>query len=80
MPPATFFTRLALIIFLSFPLFLSSCSYLPWADDDEDDLAFEEDFPFEDEEFVDEGRRRGKKGSRESSNDDDFFAENDGKS
>ena len=49
---------------------------MPWADDDEDDLAFEEDFPFEDEEFVDEGRRRGKKASRESSNDDDFFAEN----
>ena len=49
---------------------------MPWAGDDEDDLAFEEDFPFEDEEFVDEGRRRGKKASRESSNDDDFFAEN----
>ena len=48
---------------------------MPWADDDEDDLAFEEDFPFEDEEFVDEGRRRGKKASRESSSDDDFFAE-----
>ena len=47
---------------------------MPWADD-EDDLAFEEDFPFEDEEFVDEGRRRGKKASRESSTDDDFFAE-----
>ncbi len=61
MPPAILFARLALIIFLSFPLFLSGCSYLPWADDNEEDLAFEEDFPFEDEEFVDEGRRRGKK-------------------
>ena len=50
---------------------------MPWAGDDEDDLAFEEDFPFEDEEFVDEGRRRGKKASRQSSNDDDFFAENE---
>ena len=50
---------------------------MPWAADDEDDLAFEEDFPFEDEEFVDEGRRRGKKASRESSSDDDFFAENE---
>ena len=48
---------------------------MPWADDDEDDLAFEEDFPFEDEEFVDEGRRRGKKASRGSSSDDDFFTE-----
>ena len=75
MPPAIIFARLALIIFLSFPLFLNSCSYLPWADDDEDDLAFEEDFPFEDEEFVDEGRRRGRKASRENSSDDDFFGE-----
>jgi len=47
---------------------------MPWADD-EDDLAFEEDFPFEDEEFVDEGRRRGRKASRENSSDDDFFGE-----
>jgi len=77
MPPAILFARLTLIIFLSFPLFLSGCSYMPWADDDEDDLAFEEDFPFEDEEFVDEGRRRGRKASREKSNDDDFFGEDE---
>ena len=50
---------------------------MPWADDDEEDLAFEEDFPFEDEEFVDEGRRRGRKASREKSNDDDFFGEDE---
>ena len=75
MPPAILFARLTLIIFLSFPLFLSGCSYLPWVGDDEDDLAFEEDFPFEDEEFVDEGRRRGRKASRENSSDDDFFGE-----
>jgi len=50
---------------------------MPWADDDEDDLAFEEDFPFEDEEFVDEGRRRGRKASRENSSDDDFFGEDE---
>ena len=48
---------------------------MPWVEDNEDDLAFEEDFPFEDEEFVDEGRRREKKGSRDSSSDDDFFGE-----
>jgi len=77
MPPAILFARLTLIIFLSFPLFLSGCSYMPWADDDEEDLAFEEDFPFEDEEFVDEGRRRGRKASREKSNDDDFFGEDE---
>ena len=50
---------------------------MPWADDDEDDLAFEEDFPFEDEEFVDEGRRRGRKASREKSSEDDFFGEDE---
>jgi len=77
MPSAILFARVTLIIFLSFPLFLSGCSYMPWADDDEDDLAFEEDFPFEDEEFVDEGRRRGRKASREKSSDDDFFGEDE---
>lgn len=54
---------------------------MPWIGDEEDDLAFEEDFPFEDEEFVDEGPRRGRgkgrKASRESSIEDDFFAEDD---
>ena len=50
---------------------------MPWVGDDEDDLAFEEDFPFEDEEFVDEGRRRGRKASRENSSDDDFFGEDE---
>jgi len=73
MPLAIMFARFILITFLSFPLFLSGCSYMPWADDDEDDLAFEEDFPFEDEEFVGEGRRRDKKASREGNSDDDFF-------
>ena len=52
MPPATLFARLTLIIFLSFPLFLSSCSYLPWVGDDEEDIAYEEDFPFTDEKLV----------------------------
>lgn len=69
--------RLALVLLLLFPLFLSGCSYLPWAGEEEDDLAFEEDFPLEDEEFVDEGRGRGRKASSESSIEDDFFAEDD---
>ena len=73
MPLAILFARFVLITFLSFPLFLSGCSYMPWVENDEDDLAFEEDFPFEDEEFVGEGRRRDKKASREGSGDDDFF-------
>jgi len=80
MPPVTLIARLILVTFLSFPLFLSGCSYLPWVGDEEDDLAFEDDFPFEDEEFVDESRGKGKKSrktSRESSIEDDFFAEDD---
>jgi TolA-binding protein len=77
MPPVTLLARLALVLLLSFPLFLSGCSYLPWAGEEEDDLAFEEDFPLEDEEFADERRGRGRKASRESSIEDDFFAEDD---
>ena len=82
MPPVTFLARLALVLLLSFPLFLNGCSYLPWAEEEEDDLAFEEDFPLEDEEFMDEGRGRGRKasrggGSRKNSIEDDFFAEDD---
>ena len=45
----TFSVRLLLVIFLSFPFIIGGCSYLPWIADEEDDLAFEEDFPFEDE-------------------------------
>ena len=45
---------LALIIFGS--LVFGGCSYIPWMDnDDMDDLAFEEDFPLDDEQaFNDE--------------------------
>ena len=79
MPPVTLLARLVLVLLLSFPLFLGGCSYLPWAGEEEDDLAFEEDFPLEDEEFADEGRGRGRRASREreSSIEDDFFAEDD---
>jgi len=77
MPPVTLLARLALVLLLSFPLFLSGCSYLPWAGEEDDDLAFEDDFPLEDEEFMDEGRGRGRRASRESSIEDDFFAEDE---
>jgi TolA-binding protein len=50
---------LALIIFGS--LVLSGCSYIPWMDnDDMDDLAFEEDFPLDDQQA-------------ENNSEDDFF-------
>ncbi len=85
MPPVKPFARLALVLVLSFPLFLSGCSYLPWVGDDEDDLAFEEDFPFEDEELADErGRGRGRGDRRDNREDDrdrsiedDFFSEDE---
>jgi TolA-binding protein len=81
MPPATLLARLSLVLLLSFPLILGSCSYLPWAEEDEDDLAFEDDFPLEDEGIMDEGRGRGRRanrgGDREGSIEDDFFAEDD---
>ncbi len=55
--------RLFLIFLLIAPLILNGCSYIPWIGDDEEDLAFEEDFPFEE--------RRG-------GTEDDFFGENSG--
>ena len=77
MPPVTLLARLSLVLLLLFPLVLGGCSYLPWEDDGEDDLAFEDDFPLEDEEFMDEGRGRGRRanrgGDRDSSVEDDFF-------
>ena len=59
------FLRLFLIFLLTTPLILNGCSYIPWVGDDEEDLAFEEDFPFEEE-------RRGK------GSEDDFFGEDSG--
>jgi TolA-binding protein len=81
MPMVTLLARLSLVLLLSFPLILGGCSYLPWAEEDEDDLAFEEDYLSEDEGFMDEGRGKGRKASRggddEGSIEDDFFAEDD---
>ncbi len=65
MSPRRPFLRLFLILLLTTPLILNGCSYIPWIGDDEEDLAFEEDFPFEED--------RGGKGSN-----DDFFGENSG--
>lgn len=60
--------RLFGVFLLVTPLFLGGCSYIPWiGDDDEEDLAFEEDFPFEDEKPA---RSAGGSGGE-----DDFFAE-----
>ena len=59
--------RRLLILIIVGSMFLGGCSYIPWVENDEDDLAFEEDFPFEDEQDLKEGE-------------DDFFEEGGGKS
>jgi len=63
------FSRFLLSIMITVSLGLGVCSYIPWiGDDEEEDLAFEDDFPFEDEAPA---RGRG-------SSEDDFFAEDRG--
>ncbi len=63
--------RLFLVLMMSGSMVLGGCSYIPWiGDSDEDDLAFEEDFPFED----DQGSG-GFENEQSASSDDDFFAE-----
>ncbi len=74
MPPASLFTRLVLVLVLFISLMFSGCSYLPWVGEDDDDLAFEEDFPFEDEEEEARGRR-GRNEDRGDADNDEFFAE-----
>lgn len=82
MPPANNLARLTLVFVLFFSLFLNGCSYLPWVGEEDNDLAFEEDFPFEDEQ-VDRGERKrsnkatdGKR-SDKATDEDDFFAEDE---
>ena len=68
MSPKNYLFRLFGVFLVVTPLILGGCSYIPWiGDDDEEDLAFEEDFPFEDERPA---RRSGGSGGE-----DDFFAE-----
>jgi len=55
--------RLFLTLIIAGSVFLGGCSYIPWVGSDDDDLAFEEDFPFEDGEQAFEG------------SEDDFFEE-----
>ncbi len=66
-----FLFRLLGVFLVAAPLVLNGCSYIPWiGGNDDDDLAFEEDFPFEDEQPA-----RQAKGS---SSEDDFFADEGG--
>jgi len=59
--------RVFLTLIIAGSMLLGGCSYIPWVGNDDDDLAFEEDFPFEDDEQAFGG------------GEDDFFEE-DGKS
>jgi len=70
--------RLLLISITVGSIFLGGCSYIPWVGNDEDDLAFEEDFPFEDEQDLKEGEDDFFEEGGERSFDDDFvFDETD---
>lgn len=55
--------RLFLTLIITGSIFLGGCSYIPWVENDDDDLTFEEDFPFEDDEQAFGG------------SEDDFFEE-----
>jgi len=71
--------RLLLISIIAGSIFLGGCSYIPWVENDEDDLAFEEDFPFEDEQDLKEGEDDFfEEGGGRSSDDDFAFDENEG--
>ena len=67
MPLLNQMLRVFLTLMIAGSILLSGCSYIPWVGNDDDELAFEEDFPFEDNEQVSGGME------------DDFFEE-DGKS
>jgi len=67
MPLLNQMLRVFLTLMIAGSILLSGCSYIPWVGNDDDELAFEEDFPFEDNEQVSGGAE------------DDFFEE-DGKS
>ncbi len=68
MSPKNNLFRLFGVFLVVTPLILGGCSYIPWiGDDDEEDLAFEEDFPFEDEQPASSAGGSG--------GEDDFFAE-----
>ena len=71
--------RLFLTLIIAGSIFLGGCSYIPWVENDDDDLAFEEDFPFEDGEQAFGGSEDDFFEEDGKSTEDDFFEE-DGKS
>jgi TolA-binding protein len=76
MPFENILMRFILVLVLFFSVTLSGCSYLPWVSENEDDLAFEDDFPFEDEEIADiDVKNSGGSGKGMDATEDDFFSE-----
>ncbi len=67
-------SHLFLVLLLSASVVMQGCSYIPWIGEDEEDIAFEDDFGDEDGDFGIEGDGGGGGGSDEG----DFFAEEDG--
>jgi len=57
--------RMVMILIVAGSMLLGGCSYIPWTSNDDDDLAFEEDFPFEDD------------SQASGEGEDDFFDEGD---
>ena len=47
--------RVFLTLIIAGSMLLGGCSYIPWVGNDDDDLAFEEDFPFEENEQASSG-------------------------
>ena len=77
MPILNPISRMFMILIVAGSMLLGGCSYIPWTSNEDDDLAFEEDFPFEDDnqasgkaedDFFDEG---------ENSSGDDFAFDDD---
>jgi TolA-binding protein len=77
MPILNPIVRIFMVLIVAVSMLLGGCSYVPWVSNDDDDLAFEEDFPFEDDsqasgegedDFFDEG---------ENSSGDDFAFDDD---
>ena len=83
MPLLNQMLRVFLTLMIAGSILLSGCSYIPWVGNDDDELAFEEDFPFEDfedneqvsggaeDDFFEEG---GKSGEDDFALEDDDFA------
>ena len=77
MPLLNQMLRVFLTLMIAGSILLSGCSYIPWVGNDDDELAFEEDFPFEDNEQVSGGAEDNFFEEDGKSGEDDFALEDD---